>query len=180
MHVILCKREQVREENKGPTLLEVLEAMLSEFGSMRKLLRRQALLMEEVRDRLSEEMKASPAEPISDGLMRLASAFFHLQRSVREQAGFSVKRREAFDLYWLQLDHLLAVNGIQVIREDGIPFDPRRHQAVVSHAPGCPNPRVVEVLQPGFTEYSRVKVPAKVIVGPSEMNPQEAWGESIL
>jgi len=173
------RNRKENEEQQGPTLGDIQESMAAEFNAVKKLLRKQSLLVEEMRSTLSQETSEEPSDPLDEQLMRLAAAFFHLDQSVRGQAGFSSQRRETFDLFWLHVEQLLATRAIQMIREAGGAFDPRRHQAVLTRAPDARNPRVVEVLQPGFLENGRVKKPAKVILGPSEEHEQEVWGESI-
>ena|GEM_PF-1718993 len=173
------KHGEKSKEDKGPTLGEIRDSMVAELNAVKKLLRKQSLLVEEIQAGLRQEPAKEPPDPLDDQLIRLAAAFFHLDQSVRGQAGFSPQRREAFDLFWLHMEELLATRNIQVIRETGGRFDSRLHQAILTHAPDARNPRVIEVLQPGFMESGKVKKPAKVILGPSEENEQEAWGESI-
>lgn len=178
----IWERKKLRREDKeeqGPSLGDIQESMAAEFNAVKKLLRKQSLLVEEMRSTLNQEAPEEPSEPLDEQLMRLAAAFFHLDQSVRGQAGFSSQRQEAFDLFWLHIEQLLATRAIQMIREAGGPFDPRRHQAVLTRAPDARNPRVIEVLQPGFLENGKVKKPAKVILGPQEEHEPEAWGESI-
>ena len=176
---------KIRKDHE-PSLAEMGELMTSEFHAVKKLLRKQSLLVEEIQASLKEAIHKEPQDPLDEGLVRLAAAFFHLERSVGEPEGLSSQRRQSFELFWLYLEELLATHGIQVIRKTGVAFDPRLHQAVLSRAPDARNPRIVEVLQPGFLQNGRVIQPAKVILGPSDENErkredeQKEWEVSIV
>lgn len=158
------------KKDRRPTLEDIQAAMSEEFRGLRKILRKQSLLGEELRARLKGPPGAPQTEDTGEGLMRLAAVFFHLDQSLRDQTLSSPQRREAVSLFWLQLEQLLEREDIQMIRERGVPFDPRLHRAVLAREPGAPKSVVTEVLEPGFIERGQVRKSAKVIIGPEEDN----------
>ncbi|MBV5318033.1 MAG: nucleotide exchange factor GrpE [Desulfobulbaceae bacterium] len=167
------------DEDPGPTLAEVQALLSEEFRGLRKILRKQALVVEELRARSGEAAKPQRQDRAGEGLMQMASTFFHLDQSLRDQALSSPQRREAVFLFWLQLEQLLDREDIQMIREQGVPFDPRLHRAVLAHESGARQLVVTEVLEAGFIEGGKVRKPAKVILGPAT-NEQEIREEKML
>ncbi len=64
-----------------------------------------------------------------------------------------------------QLEALLGRAGIAPIEEEGIPFDPSRHEAMLAEKrEGAPPGTVIKILEPGYTLHEKVLRPAKVIV----------------
>jgi molecular chaperone GrpE len=65
--------------------------------------------------------------------------------------------------------------GLERIGEEGEPFDPARHEAVVYDArPDAAEPRVVTVIRPGYGLRGRLLRPAQVgVVGPAEAAPND-------
>ena len=172
------KRNSAQLESvRGPSLEEVHTSMSEEFRGLRKILRKQSLVIEELRTKLDEPCEAPSTEDDGKSLRQMATAFFHLDHSLREQTRISPQRREAVSLFWLQLERLLDQEDMEMIREQGVPFDPRLHRAVLAHDPGACKSVVVEVLEPGFIARGKVRQPAKVILGPEE-DAQETFEES--
>ncbi len=157
-------------EPPGPTLEEVRVAMVEEFRGVRKLLGKQSLADEELRDR--PETPRLRTGNAAEGLMQLAAAFFHLDLSLRDQTINSPPRREAVSLFWLQLEQLLNQADVQIIREQGVPFDARLHRVMAALEPGARRSVVTEILEPGFIEGGKVRKPAKVIVGSAALEPE--------
>jgi hypothetical protein len=144
-------------------LAQIHATMGEEFRGLRKLLRKQRQMLEELHERqwhhpLPEQMRTE------SGLIDLASAFFHLHQSLRERVADSPPHREALALFWLQLDSSLRQVDVHMIREEGAPFDARLHRAVLSRDAGSGNWVVAEVLEPGFIRGDVVATPAKVIL----------------
>lgn len=162
-------------EDRIPTLAEVQAAMLEEFRGLRKILRKQSQTAEDLRARLAVPAQGCRQAGGGEDLMPLASTFFHLDQSLDDQGERSPQRRQAVALFWIQLEQLLDRADIRMIREQGVPFDPRLHRAVLAQDVGAREQMVTQVLEPGFIEGGRVCKPAKVILGPAdhEQQPQE-------
>ncbi len=175
---LLKKRRGPSEENHAPTLEEIRISMAEEFRGLRKMVRKQAVVVEGLQVKLDALPVAQRAADSSEELVRLASAFFHLDHSLQDQTAHTPQRREAVALFWLQLEQLLDKEHIQMIREPGVPFDPRLHQAVLTREPGARKNVVAEVLEPGIIQDGMVRRPATVILTP-EANDQEIAEESI-
>ena len=171
-------RETDGDEAPGLALDALQATMLEEFRGLRKTLRKQAQAVEAVRDRLDRAPEPRRNEQNSEELMRLASAFFHLDHALLDVTACSPRRRQAVALVWLQLEHLLDRNGIRMIREPGAAFDPRLHRVVLTRTPEARDSVVTEMLEPGFIEDGTVRQPARVILGPAREHEQELLEES--
>lgn len=158
----------------APTLGDVQTVLTEEFRGVRKMLRKQGAAVQELLNR--GEAPPAPAATASGGdLLQLAVAFFHLDQSLHDLLADSPAHREAVALFWLQLEHGLNEIGVQMIREQGIPFDARLHRAVLSRGTGTGAWTVAEVLEPGFLQQGAVRTPAKVVLVPTkaEQDQQE-------
>ena len=79
--------------------------------------------------------------------------------------------RKGIELIYRQFAEVLRKNGLTVIDENNVPFDPQIHEAVIREENDqVPNHTVVEVLQKGYFLNQRLVRPAmvKVAVGGSE------------
>ena len=166
------------DEAPGLSLAELQATILEEFRGLRKTLRKQAQAVEALRDRLDRAPEPRRNEQNGEELMRLASAFFHLDHALLDVTACSPRRRQAVALVWLQLEHLLDRNGIRMIREPGAAFDPRLHRVVLTRTPEARDSVVTEMLEPGFIEDGTVRQPARVILGPAREHEQELLEES--
>ena len=166
------------DEAPGLSLAELQATMLEEFRGLRKTLRKQSQAVEAVRDRLNRAHEVGRNERNGEDLMRLASAFFHLDHALLDVTACSPRRRQAVALVWLQLEHLLDRNGLRMIREPGAAFDPRLHRVVLTRTPEARDSVVTEMLEPGFIEDGTVRQPARVILGPAQEHEQELLEES--
>ena len=171
-------RETDGDEAPGLSLAELQATMLEEFRGLRKTLRKQSQAVEAVRDRLDRAPEPRRNEQNGEDLMRLASAFFHLDHALLDVTACSPRRRQAVALVWLQLEHLLDRNGLRMIREPGAAFDPRLHRVVLTRTPEARDSVVTEMLEPGFIEDGTVRQPARVILGPAQEHEQELLEES--
>ena len=166
------------DEAPGLFLAELQATMLEEFRGLRKTLRKQSQAVDALRDRLDAAPEVRRNEQNGEELMRLASAFFHLDHALLDVTACSPRRRQAVALVWLQLEHLLDRNGIRMIREPGAAFDPRLHRVVLTRTPEARDSVVTEMLEPGFIEDGTVRQPARVILGPAREHEQELLEES--
>ena len=171
-------RETDGDEAPGLALDALQATMLEEFRGLRKSLRKQSQAVDALRDRLDRAPEPRRNEQNGEDLMRLASAFFHLDHALLDVTACSPRRRQAVALVWLQLEHLLDRNGIRMIREPGAAFDPRLHRVVLTRTPEARDSVVTEMLEPGFIEDGIVRQPARVILGPAREHEQELLEES--
>ena len=171
-------RETDGDEAPGLALDALQATMLEEFRGLRKSLRKQSQAVDALRDRLDRAPEPRRNGENSEDLMRLASAFFHLDHALLDLTACSPRRRQAVALVWLPLEHLLDRNGIRMIREPGAAFDPRLHRVVLTRTPEARDSVVTEMLEPGFIEDGTVRQPARVILGPAQEHEQQALEES--
>lgn len=164
-------------EPADPTPGEIHATMSEEFRGVRRMLRKQAMALEHLLARGEQAPVLGQDNKARDSLMRLATAFFHLDQSLRDRIADSPAHREAVALFWLQLERVLEEADLQMIRERGIPFDARLHRAVLVRETGQGELVVAEILEPGFVEGGRVRVSAKVILGPDAVDRQNPGNE---
>ncbi len=74
------------------------------------------------------------------------------------------------EMIYASLLDLLEQEGVSVINPLGLPFDPFRHEALLTRHSDQPANTVVEVMQKGYALFDRVLRPARVVVskGPSK------------
>lgn len=66
------------------------------------------------------------------------------------------------------LEHTLVTLGLERFGEQGDPFDPTQHEALVyTSAPGLTGPTCIEVYRAGYRHAGRVLRPAQVVVADS-------------
>lgn len=71
-----------------------------------------------------------------------------------------------------QLNRLLNAHGIEVIADEGRPFDPRRHEALsLRNDPSQPDNVILEVVQRGYSRGDKMFRPAQVIVNDLGSSP---------
>ncbi len=158
-----------------PTLGEIHIALSEEFRSVRKMLRKQGGAVEELLRRQGQVPApvAAGGGASGKGLLQLATAFFHLDQSLRDLVINSPAHREAITLFWVQLERELNERNVHIIREQGVAFDARQHRAVLSLETGAGEWVVAEVLEPGFLHGETVRTPAKVILRPKVADQHE-------
>lgn len=160
-----ANRSDGKSEPEDLTLGDVHAALAEELRGVRKMLRKQGAAVDEVLNR-QEALQPKKSVGTGENLILVATAFFHLDQSLRDLLIDSPAHREAVALFWLQLDRGLNEIDVQMIREQGGVFDARLHRAVLSRGTGAGEWVVAEVLEPGFMHGGTVRAPAKVILAP--------------
>ncbi len=140
--------------------------LLEEIQALKKLLRRQSVLIEEVRR--DQEAFASREHQINKPLLELCDAVFHLQHSFRNPGLMSRQHVHVLSMVFKKLEQFAGYMDLQIILEEGVPFDPRIHESVFNRNPGSHSLDVLEVIQPGYLQDGKVIRPAKVVVGTVE------------
>ena len=120
----------------------------------------------------------SEQQALKSGAMRLAKAFIpaldHFDLALtQDPRKMTVEQlMQAVKLVRDEFTKALASQGVERIApEQGEPFDPHKHEAVMRQAapvPGVAPNHVVMTLQPGYVMGDYVLRPAKVSVSPSE------------
>jgi len=156
-----------RTEEKGKDLEE---AILNELQGVKKLVRKQGILLEELHKErsLTDTKERWHPGPVMD----LCDALFYLGRALRAEGSVSSRRGQALNLVMEKVEHLADLYDLEVIIIAGVDFDPGIHEAVANQSPGARALQVLEVLQPGYLWHGKVLRPAKVTVGAnSELSP---------
>ncbi len=137
--------------------------ILEETQSLKKLLRKQSILIEEVRR--EQEAAAAKERTNVEPLLDLCDSVFHLQRAFRSPGLMSRQHAQVVSMVSKRLDLFASCAGVEMILEEGVPFDPRIHEAVSNRSPDSPALEIFEVIQPGYLRDGKVLRPAKVVVG---------------
>ena len=137
--------------------------ILEETQSLKKLLRKQSILIEEVRR--EQEAAASQEQSNVEPLLDLCDSIFHLQRAFRNPGLMSRQHAQVVNMVLKKLDHFAGSSGLEMILDEGVPFDPRIHEAVANRSPDSPVLEILEVVHPGYLRDGMVLRPAKVVVG---------------
>ncbi len=140
--------------------------ILEETQSLKKLLRKQSILIEEVR----REQEAAAARERTNvaPLLDLCDSVFHLQRAFQNPGLMSRQHAQVVNMVVKRLDLFAGSAGIEMVLDEGVPFDPRIHEAVVNRSPDSPALEILEVIQPGYLRDGIVLRPAKVVVGAAD------------
>jgi len=139
------------------------QLIMEEFQNLKKLFRKQSLLIEEMR----REQQAAAAGENRDlePLIELCDAVFYLQQAFRPPGLMSRQHAQVLNLVIKKMEQFGTFFDLEMIQEEGVPFNPEIHQALENRSPGNPSPEILEVVQPGYLRKGRVLRPARVIVG---------------
>ena len=153
------------------------QAVLEEFDNVKKLLRKQAVMIEELR-RGQDAALAAVENRDKGRLIELCDSVFYLHRAFQSPGIMSRQHAQVLRMVMERMGQFAASLGLEMILEEGIPFDSRLHEAVVNRSPGSETLEVVEMVQPGYLQGGKVVRPAKVVVGQAgEMPPPEGTSE---
>ncbi|HBG07342.1 MAG: nucleotide exchange factor GrpE [Geobacteraceae bacterium GWC2_58_44] len=140
-----------------------------ELNDLKKLMRRQGIQQESLVREISDKIDAQaatdkgaqqdlPAPPLTE----LADSFFHLE-AVLVSLGAAADTLSALNMVWEKLADVCDQAGMEIIRESGVPYDSRLHEAL-NRAPLGDHPVVMHVSAPGFIHRGRVIRPARVVL----------------
>jgi len=140
-----------------------------ELSDLKKLVRRQGIqqesLVREVStkiDMIATKNVDEQQNPQAAPLAELADSFFHLE-TVLVRLGCEDDTLSALKMVWGKLIDVCDKAGLEMIRESGVPFDSRLHEAL-NRAPDGEHPIVMDVTSPGFIHNGRVTRPARVVL----------------
>ena len=148
------EQQQVPEESGEDERLAALEDQLkrvaADFDNFRKRAQRdQESLVARAGERLVKELL-----PVLDDLERA------LEAAARHE---EAKLEEGVALVHRALKGALEREGLHEIETDG-PFDPHRHEALLSQPSDADEGFVIQVLQKGYSLGDKVLRPARVVV----------------
>jgi molecular chaperone GrpE len=136
--------------------LDQLRRVAAEFDNYKKRVAREH---EELRERAAERLLREIL-PVLDDLERALHAFDTAEKEAVADGVALVHRA---------LVTLLEREGVAELDPAGEPFDPHRHEALLTQPSDVPEGTVLDVIQKGFLLGDRVLRPARVVVagGPS-------------
>jgi molecular chaperone GrpE len=142
----LALAERQRDEH-----LDTARRIAVEFDNYKKRVAREH---EELRERAAERLLRDLL-PVFDDLERALAAFEgHDKEAIAD--GVALVHRALWTL--------LEREGVSELDPSGEPFDPHRHEALLSQPSDQPEGTVIDVLQKGFLLGDRVLRPARVVV----------------
>ncbi|MFZ2445096.1 MAG: nucleotide exchange factor GrpE [Syntrophobacteraceae bacterium] len=136
--------------------------VLEEIQSIKKLLRKQSVLVEEVRR--EQEAATVVKNRTANSAMELCDSIFYLHRTFRHPGFMSRQHAQVLNMVMKKAEHFAASLGMEIIMDEGVSFDPRLHEAVENRSPGSDSLDVLELVQPGYQQNGKIIRPARVIV----------------
>ena len=157
-----------------------------ELIDLKKLVRRQGIQQESLVRELSDKIdaqatadKGAQRDLPAPRLMELAESFFHLE-AVLVSLGSAADTLSALNMVWGKLTDVCHQAGMEIIRESGVPYDSRLHEAL-NRAPLGDHPVVMNVSAPGFIHQGRVIRPARVVLSDdANLPPLRAKSEQCI
>ncbi|MHC1727549.1 MAG: nucleotide exchange factor GrpE [Syntrophobacteraceae bacterium] len=135
-----------------------------EFDSVKKLLRKQTIMVEELYR--GQQAAATAGENRHTGhLIELCDSIFYLYRAFQSPGIMSRQHAQVLNMVMKKMERLSASLGLEMILEEGVSFDSRLHEAVANRSPGSAPLEVIEMVQPGYLQGGQVIRPARVVVG---------------
>jgi molecular chaperone GrpE len=149
----------------GP-LDEATAALQAEIAEQKDRYLRLAADFDNYRKRLAQEIERRAAAQKQGFIRELLPVIDNLERALASNASTSVEQlRQGVQMTLQQLHQLLRQHDIEPEESLGLPFDPRRHEAVGSRRDASqPDHAVLEVYQRGYRHQDEVFRPAKVVV----------------
>ena len=157
------KASSEKQEEQGVSNEDLLE----ELEAIKKILRKQNLILEVFKKETSERLERYEIGKIQP-FLHLAENFFHLSSFFAEKEDIPEREEEAIEIVWQKLESVLSSAGIEIIRCSGAAFDAAVYQAVEGTSKKCDDPVVTKILQPGFIYQGKVIIHAKVSIGERE------------
>ncbi|MCI4626570.1 MAG: nucleotide exchange factor GrpE, partial [Candidatus Magnetoovum sp. WYHC-5] len=162
--------EVIRYGDEDYDRTEVIEEMMveliDELKDAKKVFRKQGILLEVYKQEIIERIDKKASKDIDiRPYLELSDNFFYLITSFKEQKDISYGLIEAIEIVWQKMEQVLLLMDIAIIRQEGLPFDPKIHESVDNISIQGDNLIVVKVLQPGFIYMGNIIRAAKVIIG---------------
>lgn len=159
-----CFRRKKKSEVEDPQRL-----ILEDTQNLRKLLRKQSMLLEEVHR--EQQNTAAGKKRDLDPLIDLCDALFYLHRAFLNPGLMSRQHAQLLNMVQQKMQRFAMSFDIEMILAEGIPFDARFHEVVTNRSPDATSLEVLEVIQPGYLQKGKVVRSAKVIVGNRDEAP---------
>ena len=181
------------EENKGRTMYRKLRGRLKELMGQSTLYRQMAdenfdkylramADLDNFRKRTAKEYLEKEGEANRNLVAKILPVLDNLDRALTSSKSLC-DRDESFRSFYLgvqmidqQIHKILEAEGLSILKSEGQPFDPTRHEAVLSvesreHQPGT----VLNEVEKGFLFREKILRPARVTVSklPSEPETKE-------
>ncbi|MBF0515663.1 MAG: nucleotide exchange factor GrpE [Nitrospirae bacterium] len=138
--------------------------LVGELKDLKKMLRKHGIVIEAFKSDIIDRFDRKEVEGLQP-YVDMADNFFHLINSFKDRDELSTGQSEAVEIVWQKIETLLLTVGIEMIRQEGLCFDPKMHEAVESISQHCGNPVALKIFQAGFMWKGNVIRPAKVRIG---------------
>jgi molecular chaperone GrpE len=172
----------VTEENKGRAMYRKLKARLKELMGQSALYRQMAdenfdkylramADLDNFRKRTAKEYLEKEGEANRNLVAKVLPVLDNLDRALTSSKGLC-ERDESFQSFYLgvqmidqQIHKILEAEGLSILKSEGQPFDPNKHEAVLTvesreHQPGT----VINEVEKGFLFREKILRPARVTV----------------
>ncbi len=153
------KSSKSKEEDK---ILEELKKVQQERDDYKDTLQRVQADFENYKKRIEREKKNQMLYSTEDVIKKFLPILDNLELALKHN-----DRKDEFtkgvELIYASIREMLEQEGVKPIPALDLPFDPYRHEALMSKESDKPENTVIEVMQNGYLLHERVLRPAKVI-----------------
>ena len=162
-----ARGELARLEEENSKLRDQYLRALAEFDNLRK--------------RTEREKQDFYRYALADMVRDLLPVLDNFERALASTSGSTADFRTGVEMIYKQFSDVLSKNGVTVVGDEGVPFDPNMHEAVATQeATHLPDHTVSDVMQKGYFLNERLLRPAmvRVSVGGAPRQPDEGGRES--
>jgi len=156
----------VQEDDGAKALADDLQSIETELANQKNLYLRLAADFDNFRKRTAQEVERRASAQKDTFILELLPVIDNLERALASnQASSPEQLREGVEMTLQQLQQLLRHHRIEPEESTGLPFEPTRHDAVVTRADSSqPDHTVLETFQRGYRRGNQTFRPAKVVV----------------
>ncbi len=163
-----------KEDNKKQEISELkkeLEKTIKERDEYKELVQRIKADFDNYKKRVEQERKNQILYASEDIIKKFLPILDNLELALKHN-----ERNDEFtkgiELIYSSIIDMLEQEGVKPIIAQDMPFDPYRHEALMSRESEKPENTVIEVMQKGYSLNERIIRPAKVIISKKKIKEE--------
>lgn len=155
-----AKKEKPTQKDKDTARIKELETQLEEMTQTAKRIQAEFDNYRKRSEKDRQEQAKYAGISIIKELLPLLDNFELALKHAKQKDDFY----KGVEMIYASIRELLSDNGVEPIEADGLPFDPYRHEALMSIESDQPKNTVVEVMQKGYRAGEKTLRTAKVTI----------------